>query len=113
MYTIIRADGWETPHSREADRNDYVVIQLASPGTLNFLGISTEHYLGKFFYKDSFLWSKKEKGKKRKKKEKKNLSANLKKICIYFCLIGNAPKAISIDGCYSVEVKNYYYSYSY
>ncbi|KAI9247712.1 galactose-binding domain-like protein [Phascolomyces articulosus] len=55
------ADGWETPHSRDADRNDYVVIQLASPGTLNSLTISTEHYLG------------------------------------------NAPNAISIDGCYSVE----------
>ncbi|KAI7856186.1 galactose-binding domain-like protein [Circinella umbellata] len=54
-------DGWETPHSREANRNDYVVIQLASPGTLNSLVVSTEHYLG------------------------------------------NAPNAISIDGCYSVE----------
>ncbi|KAI9495918.1 galactose-binding domain-like protein [Zychaea mexicana] len=40
------ADGWETPHSREAERNDYVVVQLATPGNLSSITVSTEHFLG-------------------------------------------------------------------
>ncbi|KAI8139769.1 galactose-binding domain-like protein [Fennellomyces sp. T-0311] len=55
------ADGWETPHSRESDRNDYVVIQLGAPGTLSSIAVSTKHFLG------------------------------------------NAPDAVSLAGCYSLE----------
>ncbi|KAI7882926.1 galactose-binding like protein [Lichtheimia hyalospora FSU 10163] len=39
-------DGWETPHSRTNARNDFIVVQLATPGILNNVVVSTEHFIG-------------------------------------------------------------------
>lgn len=47
LLTILdSAHGWLTPRSRGKDRNDFIVIQLSTPGTLNSIVIDTTGFAG-------------------------------------------------------------------
>ncbi|KDR75198.1 hypothetical protein GALMADRAFT_249162 [Galerina marginata CBS 339.88] len=41
-------DGWETKRSRTKGHNDWVIIQLGTPGELTEVEIDTNHFLGNF-----------------------------------------------------------------
>ncbi|CAO3626332.1 unnamed protein product [Mucor hiemalis] len=43
---VLTAHGWLTPRSRGKDRNDFIVIQLSTPGTLNSIVIDTTGFAG-------------------------------------------------------------------
>lgn len=50
-HFLFSEDGWETPHSRTNPRNDFIVVQLATPGILNHVVVSTEHFIGMLHFK--------------------------------------------------------------
>lgn len=43
---FFSSDGWLTPRSRKSDRDDFIVIQLSAPGTLNSIVIDTTGFIG-------------------------------------------------------------------
>lgn len=50
--SLSRDDGWLTPRSRTQARNDFVVIQLGTTGTIEEVTVDVEHFEGRYENED-------------------------------------------------------------